>query len=55
VDSTPKDREPELEGSGQVEEYEAPKVEEVDTDGSPAVTAAGGSPYGAITLIEDDE
>jgi hypothetical protein len=55
VERTRKDREPELEGSEQVEEYEAPKVEELDTKGEPAVTAAGDSPYGAITLIEQDE
>jgi hypothetical protein len=48
------DREPTPE-QAKADEYEAPEVEEVDTESAPAVTAAGDSPYGAITLIEEDE
>jgi hypothetical protein len=54
MDSRAEDREPTPE-QAKGEEYEAPEVEEVDTETGPAVTAAGDSPYGAITLVEDDE
>lgn len=55
MERQPEHREPTSDQTEATEEYEAPKVEEVDTEASPAVTAAGGSPYGAITLIEEDE
>jgi hypothetical protein len=54
MESRSEEREPAPE-QAKADEYEAPEVEEVDTEASPAVTAAGGSPYGAITLIEEDE
>ena len=34
--------------------YEPPAVEVVSAGEGPAVTAAGDSTYGAITLMEDD-
>ena len=55
MERKPEDRDPASEQADATDEYETPKVEEVDTDGSPAVTAAGDSPYGAITLVEEDE
>jgi hypothetical protein len=35
--------------------YEPPAVEVVPTEDGPAITAAGESTYGAITLMDDDK
>ena len=54
MESRSEDREPVPE-QAKTDEYEAPEVEDVSSEAGPAVTAAGDSPYGAITLIEEDE
>jgi hypothetical protein len=54
MESRSEEREP-APDQAKADEYEAPQVEDVSNEAGPAVTAAGDSPYGAITLIEEDE